>query len=109
MSLFHYGFISGTGKETEFQLWSNETERGHLISLNLDEVNSIIGPEYYATDFRGASTIAFRSKDEKCGFTICGYHKDQMQMLCTKFTAYLSKILGVQIEPVHSCPNLTSI
>lgn len=91
MSSFHYGFLSGTGAKTEYQFW-NEAFKQHAVDIETRKIDEIIGPETKSTDFRNAPFLCKYRVNPECGFTMCGFDKDEMVKLAILFMGYFHEI-----------------
>lgn len=85
MSVFRYGFLCGSGPNTEFQLW-NDNKDTYSGGIETGDIDSLIGTQ--GTDFRSAPYFC-RQGTEEFGFVICGFNKDEVEKLANMFIDFL--------------------
>lgn len=92
MARFHYGFLTGNGDNTQFQLWNEVVtpENYRCESIDTSEIDKIIGKESRPACFHGARYLCHQ-KCDNVGFVVNGFNKEEVEKLATLFIDYLSR------------------
>ena len=96
---FRYGFLTGSGTKTEFQLYTLEPRVGSMYTKGIDisSIDSIIGPNNPNANFRHAPFYCSYKypgyKTNSIGFVICSWDLPEIEKLATLFINYLRDYL----------------
>ena len=96
MPTFHFGFLSGSSKHLEYELWSSDPKGNYVAGIDTSSIDDILGDKG-KSDFRSAPFMikydCNKLTNMSLGYVICGFDGNRIKSLARIFNSYMKDYL----------------